>query len=349
MPCSRSPRETAAPQHDRLIAGDHFTCAVGQGLWCWGGSRDGVFGTSNGCAPSLRQAWPTRAGPVAAPRATCARAPVQVAGFSDADAGRPSQAWVRMTQSRDWKYGRGPAFRFFSAGPRGICGIARGRVRCRGAVPTPVVPAGGPGLFHEVLVNPADRPSACANNRQNVICWGAGYSPASEQGRPVEIDFDEGASGGASVVDAPPPAAGEWPKQCLVHRACLSAAQPLPSCTGRADVPAWAELRPRAAALAGTRISVRGPLAVVRFSDRPCGSPCCREDASGAIVVGVTDVDADGVLALAGDGCRGDDSRLCCPLPAYGQLVRVEGTLVRSGARHYRLQSPQICQELVVP
>ena len=81
----------------------------------------------------------------------------------------------------------------------------------------------------------------------------------------------------------------------------------------------------------------------------PCGSPCCRENASGAIVVGVTDVDADGVLALAGDGCRGDDSRLCCPLPAHGQLVRVEGTLVRSGARHYQLQSPQICQEPVAP
>ena len=81
----------------------------------------------------------------------------------------------------------------------------------------------------------------------------------------------------------------------------------------------------------------------------PCGSPCCRENASGAMVVGVTDVDADGVLALAGDGCHGDDSRLCCPLPAHGQLVRVEGTLVRSGPRHYQLKSPQICQEPVAP
>ena len=35
-------------------------------------------------------------------------------------------------------------------------------------------------------------------------------------------------------------------------------------------------------------------------------------------MVGVTDLDADAVLALAGDGCRGDDSRLCsqCPLTA---------------------------------
>ena len=78
-------------------------------------------------------------------------------------------------------------------------------------------------------------------------------------------------------------------------------------------------------------------------------APCCREDANGAIVVGVTDLEADGVLALAGDGCRGDDSRLCCPLPAHGQLVRVERTLVRSGPRHYQLKSPQICQEPVAP
>ncbi len=351
VPCSRSPRETAAPKNTGLIAGDQFTCASGKGLWCWGGSRDGVFGTADACAPALRAAWPTRTGSAAAPKATCARAPVQVAGFGATEAGRPSPVWEReIGQSRDAKIDRRPTFRGFSAGPRGICGLAYGRVRCRGAVPTPVIPRGGPELFHEVLVNPGDRPSACANNRRNVICWGAGYSPESQPGRPVEIDFDEGTSGGGPVVDAPPPAAGAWPDECLVHRACVDAAPPLSLCSARADVPAWADLRPRAAALVGTRIAVRGALAVGLMLDRRCdGSPCCGQHAVRAIVLGVTDLDADGLLTLAGPRCQGDDSRLCCALPAYGQQVRAEGTLIGSRGPDYTLKVLQICQEPAAP
>ena len=342
--CTRSPRETAAPKRGGLIAGDQYTCAAGDGLWCWGGSRDGVFGTAAACAPAVRLAWPTRAGPVAAPNATCAPVPVRVPGFSDADAGRPSPAW--QNARRFVKTSRG--FEQFSVGPRGVCGVAYGKARCRGAVPTPVMPAGSPEDLAGVVVSAGDRPSACANaeQRRKVICWGAGYSPESDPARPVEIDFAEGTSSGAPVVDFPPrPPAGEWPRQCLVHRACPEAPPPLPTCAARADTPAWADLRPRAAGLVGTRISVRGALAVGR-PIRGCAShDCCQSIGERGIVVGVTDLDADGALSLAGLSCKGDDSRLCCSAPAYGQQVRVEGKLARSGRSDYVLQSPQICQE----
>jgi len=348
VPCSRSPRETAAPKNTGLIATDQYTCSVGKGgPWCWGGSRDGLFGTAAACGPALREAWPTRAGPVAAPQATCAREPVHVRGFSDADAGRPSPA-ARRARERG-KHPRGePLFASFSAGPRGICAIAYGRVRCRGAVPTPVNPAGGPELFHQVLVHTGERPGACANNRREVICWGAGYSPESQPGRPVEIDFGEGASGGAPVIDSPPSRAGDWPKECLVHRACSQLPPALPTCDARAGVAAWTDLLARASGLLGTRIVVRGRLAVGRSHREPCSwnATCC-PNTSRAVVVGATDLDADGLLKLENLECRGDDSRLCCNVPAYGQQVRVEGTLERAGVSDFWLKAPQVCQEPV--
>ena len=245
------------------------------------------------------------------------------------------------------KVSRKRPFEQFSVGPRGVCGVAYDKVRCRGAIPTPVMPVGGADRLENVVVSSGDRPSACANAnaRRKVICWGAGYSPESEPARPVEIDFAEGTSGSAPVVDFPPPPAGEWPNECLVHRACRETPPPLPTCAARADTPGWADLRPRAGGLVGTRISVRGALGV-GAAVRGCATrQCCQWTGGRAIVVGVTDVDADGLLSLDNLLCLGDESRLCCPVPAYGQQVRVEGKLAREGPSNYVLQSPQICQE----
>lgn len=344
--CSRSPRETVLPTNVGVVATDQFTCAVGRGLWCWGGSRDGVFGSAAACPRVLRQAWPTREGPAVAVRATCAGDPVRVAGFSDADAGRPSPAWENETRWGKRERG-GPAFRGFSIGPRGICGIAYGRVRCRGGLRSPVLPNGAPELFDQVFVHPGERPRACATaiNRKQVICWGEGYSPASEPGRAIEIDFAEGTSAGAPVVDAPAPAqAAAWPKECLVHRACATSPPPLPACSGPAHASEWEKLRTRAASLVGTRITVRGPLAVGPPSSECHRRTCCDSVSARFLVVGASDLDAGGMLLLAGPSCSGDDSRLCCTLPAYGQQVRVEGLLTRWEGGNYVVRSPQICQ-----
>ena len=345
VPCTRSPRETAAPPRGWLLAGDQFTCDTGKGLWCWGGSRDGVFGTADACPASMRQTWPTRAGSTAAPHATCARVPVRVAGFSDADMGRPSPAWERMRRVHSGPQER-PRFGSFSVGPRGICAIAYGKIRCRGAIPTPTIPKDGPELFDAVVVSTGDRPSACASSRGQLLCWGEGYSPASDLARPVEIDYAEGTSGGAPVVDFPRSDGGAWPKECFVHRACSDVAPPLPACAARASTPTWAELQPRAAALLGTTIVVRGALGVggVHISN-PGRDRCGKLTDERRIVVGATDLDADGMLMLDGPLCQGDDSRLCCRLPAYGQQVRVEGKLERLGTNHYSLTSPKVCQD----
>src|SRR6185295_8018623 len=101
FPCSRTPKRVPLGRPQSLVvAGDLFTCAMAApaaratpaasgavatgdvtALSCWGASRDGFFGAAADCPGRLRDAWPTRAGPVVAPRAACASAPIAVAGF----------------------------------------------------------------------------------------------------------------------------------------------------------------------------------------------------------------------------------------------------------------------------
>ena len=49
------------------------------------------------------------------------------------------------------------------------------------------------------------------------------------------------------------------------------------------------------------------------------------------------------VLRLEKLDCAGDDSRLCCDLPALGQPVIATGVLARSRTGDYSLASPTVC------
>ena len=42
--------------------------------------------------------------------------------------------------------------------------------------------------------------------------------------------------------------------------------------------------------------------------------------------------------------CDGDESRLCCRTPAFGQMVVATGKLVGSKARGWDLMSAEICE-----
>jgi hypothetical protein len=48
------------------------------------------------------------------------------------------------------------------------------------------------------------------------------------------------------------------------------------------------------------------------------------------------------VALIDGASCKGDDSRLCCDLPAYGQFVIVVGRLKRTGG-WWSLADATIC------
>jgi hypothetical protein len=163
--CARTPRPVPALSVSGPItlgAGDLFTClGDGAGIRCWGAARDGFFGKPAACDARLVTAWPTRQGPVAAPRAACAAVPEHIAGTERLAGKTPPD---------------------FDVGPRGLCVLRDGRVECRGAIPSPRAA----GLA-QLKVSPGSDAAACAMAGGDVVCWGEGYSPPAAPGAPVEV------------------------------------------------------------------------------------------------------------------------------------------------------------------
>jgi hypothetical protein len=321
VPCSRSPRKLPfAVPRGVLLAGDMFTCVAGYGdrqLRCWGASRDGLFGTAAACPPHLRTAWPTRSGEVQAPRATCSLTPVVVPGFSKTP-GNPH---------------------YVSVGPRGICAVDSGHMRCAGAIPTPTADV------REPQVNSGDEPSACGILGADSVCWGAGYSPPDAPGKPVTIVLDRSPNPTASVFDEPAPAGATWDAACRIHSACSGAVAPIERCKDdAAPAEAWSALAEKAGALVGKTVRVRGPLVVGRLGDEveTCAPGQCCTPRWRAITIG----GAAEELALSSLSCWGDDSRKCCNAPALGQTVIATGVLSRDyyAAGTWVLSASTVCQ-----
>jgi hypothetical protein len=310
--CSRSMHKVASPlgHVGKLFGGDMFTCAdvfaaQTTKFLCWGASRDGWFGQS-ACGAGLRKAWPAGKGFVPAPKATCSSMPVEVPGFAAGQLGAKS------------------------IGPRGMCGVVDGHIRCVGAIATPSVEV------TDVKVSPGIAASACGIADAQVVCWGEGYSPADDPGKVVPIEL-AATRPDSAVVDFPPPKGTVWPQDRLIHRGCSHPAKPLPICAADATGEPWSSLADRAAQLSGQRVAVRDRL-VVGPADRG------RTDRLHPMVLG----EGEGPLRFFGDRgrftCNGDESRLCCLAPAFGQLVIATGELLGSRNRGWFLKFPEVCQ-----
>jgi hypothetical protein len=330
VPCSTRPRPPAfqPKRFAWLQAGDLFTCASTDRIRCWGASRDGFFGKATDCPPSLRRAWPTLNGTVAAPNAACARAPTEIPGFEGK--------------------GRRPVVSF-SSGPRGLCALPEdkdGTVRCLGAIPTPRLTG-----VQRVQVQPGDQPAACAvagkQHQAEIFCWGAGYSPPDDPAAPVRIAFEQITLPGKPVLDAPAPSPAGWPAVCDVHFACEFQPKPLAACAPNAKAVAWSELATRVTRMANKTVSVRGPLVVgpvnPEAAQRDLGEQVLCGRRGRWIAIGGAEVD----LLVENMACYGDDSRLCCSAPAYGQPVIATGRLGERDGR-WTLHEGRVCAEPVV-
>ena len=306
-----------------LLAGDMFTCVVSAftGTTCFGASRDGWFGSASECPEGLQTRWPTSEGFVRAPNATCSAKPAAVI---------PALKGIRSTR-------QGRMELPISIGPRGACGIINGHIHCVGAIPTPSTEVSS------VVVNPSNRANACGIADGNVVCWGEGYSPSNDPSTAVAVDLYPPQRSEAAVVDFPAPKGKTWPASYAIHRRCASPMQPMPKCPAGTTGETWSNLAPRASALLGKRITVRDRLFVGAWATSP-GQPVrgvlriARIDRS-SIVLG----DGDPPLSLRdGHDCEGDESRLCCDLPAFGQTVVATGTLGRSN--EWLLADLTICE-----
>jgi len=160
--CARSPRVGIKLEDSiaYLLAGDLFSClSTPEGMKCWGANRDAFFGVPGSCPASLRKAWPTLHGTVAAPRAACSSTPVRV----------PKSSGFQQSVSMS---------------PRGFCIEEEQRLKCWGGVRAPSIT----GLSHVVL-NPGQFANGCALHAGGVACWGEGYSARATPSVPVPIEF----------------------------------------------------------------------------------------------------------------------------------------------------------------
>ena len=323
--CAKAPQAIPFKPAGNLLAGDLFTCSVADGLTCWGASRDGLFGTAAACPPALARAWPTLRGTVAAPAATCSPAPVSVPGF---------------------KHARYEA----SVGPRGICAPVQGHVRCAGAIRTPSV------NVSSLQVSPGNDASACGIAGDEVVCWGERYSPGGVPTETVMIALDPLAPAGLPVVDTPPRTDAPWSESCTIHFGCERAVTRVPVCAPGKTGRAWSALKPDGNKLRDTIVSVSGRLFLGRRAARgitltenaafetpdSCEPGQCCNRETRPLVVAEDGAGAAEGLRLDGVDCRGDESRMCCTAPAFGQAVIATGKLV-GNYTGWSLMAPELC------
>lgn len=140
---------------------------------------------------------------------------------------------------------------------------------------------------------------------------------------------------GGGALLAFPAKGSEWPQHCQVRRQCPPV-EPIKPC-----------IRPMAAVDAfrldqfrdGDRVVVRGPLWIgaPMFSTMvKCARNQCCNRVGGPVSVGA--------LFLQELGCVGDNSGVCCTVPAFGQDVIATG-VVKLIESEWTLVSPNLCVE----
>ena len=327
VPCARTPVRGPVVKDQMMVlqAGDLFTCmTTDTGIKCWGASRDGLFGVPGSCPEKLRREWPTPSGPVRAPNASCTATPVQIPGTTEFDP-------------------------HFTVRPRQICFASGGSERCLSGVPKP-----RDRKIAHYKVSPGSDASACAVRGEGVICWGENYSPPSAPDEPVPITFEPLPPIGDMAIIGDLDAT-RWKPKCQIQRPCYEPVRKLPPCEGKVNARSAAEILSSASSLAGQIVSARGPLGVGELTPSRRGggliscdrTTACCDGVSASVVLGAD----NGTLAVGDLRCSGDESRVCCNAPAYGQTVVATGRLSRDrdatgpGTSGWRLLDVRLCEE----
>lgn len=157
--------------------------------------------------------------------------------------------------------------------------------------------------------------------------------------------------GNSAVLDFAPPG-GSWPSHCRAHQDCpLFAA--LPRCSADLHVMEAGELGASPPTRVGERLAVRGELVV---GDGPGNLGLCTRRCCWGYMTPVFVGRPPRAILLADVQCKGDESRVCCDVPAFGQSVVAVGVLqearfdatpygVKWALGGYRVASSWLCVE----
>jgi hypothetical protein len=153
-------------------------------------------------------------------------------------------------------------------------------------------------------------------------------------------------------VSDPPPAKPakskdkkDWQANCKIQRPCVPEAKDLPSCEANVTQRPWVDVVSEGDAVLGKEVEVSGTLGLSLLKKTGSGEcapgACCHTLDMQLVLVG----EPNGSLPLRGLTCSGDDSVLCCSVPADGQAVVARGRLRKPGAgtKQWQLEDPTLC------
>jgi hypothetical protein len=169
--------------------------------------------------------------------------------------------------------------------------------------------------------------------------------PAIPVLKPDKLDEAEQAAADALAarVAAPPPNVA-WGKTCQANRKCSKEPAAIPACPPGVIAEEWGQLEFDADKHLGQPVAVQGALALTPArpaSTKKCATgECCHSLAMNVVLDGRPDA-----VGLPGQTCTGDDSALCCTLPA-GQTVIANGKVEKAPAAtglKYQLSDATFC------
>lgn len=137
----------------------------------------------------------------------------------------------------------------------------------------------------------------------------------------------------------------DWQANCMIQRACAPETKEIPICEAQVQQRPWVDVVTEGDRLLGKEVWVSGTLGLSLIKQTGSGAcapgACCHTLEMQIVLVG----EPTGSLPLRGLTCSGDDSTLCCSVPADGQAVVARGVLQKGpgGASKWQLSEPTLC------
>jgi len=149
----------------------------------------------------------------------------------------------------------------------------------------------------------------------------------------------------AEAPTPPPRDKKDWAANCKIQKGCSPEPKILPACDADLMQRPWVDVVSQADVFLGKEVAASGTIGLSLIKKTGAGAckpgTCCHTLEMQIVLVG----EPAGSLPLIGLTCSGDDSTMCCAVPADGQAVVARGTLKKApgGPGKWQLEKPDLC------